>query len=279
MGNKQTNYFNCEATEMVNRYYSKVNITRIICLIINIAIMVWIIFDRSVSTYLKGIALVLNLGVFNIISSFEFQKLLNVLLVNCDPYKFLEILKMLDKRAKKDDTKNGILYYKTMCCLYMKGHEEEGLAYLKSINFKSKKLLRETNILLQYANYSKLNNDRNSFDVIMKDLEKLPRIIKHNKNQKKKYDYKCKLFKMLELAWDEKDTELRPLLNNLLQEDALFINKVIFHMYLAKLDMKSNEKKNARFHLDYVIKNGNKLRIVEEAEELIEKLTEVNEEQ
>lgn len=56
--------------------------------------------------------------------------------------------------------------------------EEEGLAYLKSINFKRKKLLRETNILLQYANYSKLNNDRNSFDVIMKDLEKLPRIMK-----------------------------------------------------------------------------------------------------
>lgn len=266
---KHSKYFNYDAEEIVKGYLSR----RLFYIIILSAILLWVIFDNNISLGWRMFAIEIPAIwiIFTLLIN-AFRNLRDVLMMDCDPYKFLEILKLLESHIKIGYTTNEILYYKATCCSNIKGYEDEGLSYLKNVNYKKKELVEEANVLTMYAKYTLLKNDRKSFEIIKKDFENLPNVIRHNKFQKQVYEQDCKIFKMHELIWNEDDVALRELLSSLLQNHEIFSNTVIFHMHLARLDMKANEKENAKLHLDYVIKHGNRMRVVEEAKELREKL-------
>lgn len=47
------------------------------------------------------------------------------------------------------------------------------------------------------------------------------------------------------------------------------LNHTIFHMYLAKLYMKEQEKEKAKEHLKFVVEHGNTICYVQQAKEML----------
>lgn len=156
------------------------------------------------------------------------------------------------------------------CCKYIPEHLEEGLAYLQQINFRQKLLDREAIRLLLFAQYSRKQGDRESFDKVKTDMEQLPTLYPGNKLQKKNWAKAMRFLELEELVWDGKTEEARTLLYTLLEKEPYQLSKVMFHMQLAQLDIESEEYANAKLHLEYVIAHGNQLASVSKAKEQLE---------
>lgn len=275
MMKQHSQYYQYGVEEVIKQFRMKLHINTIIFLSLALADLIWILHHGvhgTVALFLQYLFMICILVIHQIVHYSHFPRLTHILMTDCDPYKFYEVLMKLDKYDRVGRGKNTLLFYKAACCSYMQERTEEGLSYLKSVNFKKKVLDREANVLLLFANYSKRKNDRTSFDLIKRDLENLPNIIAYKEIQKKNYDNTYKMFRVIESIWNEEDETARKLINELLAENPTVLNQVIFNMYLARLDIKENEKMNAKMHLEYVITHGNKMAIVEEAKELLEKL-------
>lgn len=238
MAQMHSTYYDYNVGEAVKRYRLKLRGIQLIYIILAVAVIAWNFVNGSVPLFVKCILFIFITVVYRLVYPMQFQLLANVLFTDCDPYKFFEILTVLEGYDKGGKAKNTLLYYKAGCCAYMNNRIEEGLSYLKSVHFKKKDLAREAAILLMFANYAKLRNDRVSFDLIKKDIENLPNIIPHKENSKKQYDNTYKAFRVTELIWNQKDEEARGLIKELLQSSNIStLNKVIYNMHLARLDM------------------------------------------
>lgn len=197
-------------------------------------------------------------------------QLLSILVVDCDPVKMYDIYVIWEQSDKKGKRKDAFLLQKAQCCRYIPERREEGRAYLEQVDFKKKQLATEANRLLNVAAYAKYKNDRIGFDRAKADMEQLVNQYPGNKLQRRSYEKVMQSLVLQELLWDEKDTEARTILQSFLETEDSPLNKVMFHMDLARLDVKEQEYENARTHLEYVITHGNRLPVVAEAKELSE---------
>lgn len=275
MEKQHSRYYQYGVEETVKQYIKNFYFNKIIFVLILLADLVWLLMHGKHDikfSFLQYAILFCIFIVYSCIYYTLFPGLAQILMTDCDPYKFYEVLQKLDKYARKGKSNNNLLFYKAACCIYIPERIEEGLSYLKKINFTKKVLAREARVLLLFANYSKTKKDRGSFERIKKDLELLPNMIAHKKREKKEYNDICKFFQVVELMWNEEDKQARKLINELLLEEKTVLNRVIFNMYLARLDVKANEKSNAKVHLEYVITHGGKMIITEEAKALLENL-------
>lgn len=107
-----------------------------------------------------------------------------VLYMDCAPVKMLDITNLWEKKDRFRKAKNTFLLLKAQCCIYIPERLEEGLAYLQQINFTKKLLDREAVRLLLFAQYSKKQGDRESFDKAKSDMEQLPALYPGKKYQK-----------------------------------------------------------------------------------------------
>ncbi len=274
MEKQNSQYYQYGVDETVKRYRTKLHINTYIFVLFAVAGLVWIFihgvhdFGALCCEYLFIICL---LVIYQVTYYAHFPRLTQILMRDCDPYKFYEVLSRLDKYDRRGKAKNTLLFYKAVCCFYMNEHTEEGLSYLKSIHFKKKVLPREARVLLLFSSYARLKGDRESFDLVKKDLESLPHIISHRKMQKKEYDETYMFFQAAELIWDGGHEKAYKLINELLSRKISMLNRVSLNMHLARLDIKMNEKVNAKIHLEYVVEHGNTMSIVEEAKELLDR--------
>lgn len=200
-------------------------------------------------------------------------QLINIFMGDCDPVKMYDIYILWEQLAKTERQKNTFLLEKAQCCRYIPERWEEGMTYLEQVDFKKTQMDWEASRLFNIAAYAKYRNDRAGFEQAKADLEQLPNQfpgIKAQSKQRVHYEKLLQAITVQELLWDEKDAEARTLLNTLLRTEIFPLNKVMFHMYLARLDMKEKAYENAREHLEYVITYGNKLPVVPEAKELLD---------
>lgn len=193
-----------------------------------------------------------------------------VLYMDCAPVKMLDITNLWEKKDRFRKAKNTFLLLKAQCCIYIPERLEEGLAYLQQINFTKKLLDREAVRLLLFAQYSKKQGDRESFDKAKSDMEQLPALYPGKKYQKGRWEKAMRFLELEELLWDGQTEEARTLLYALLEKEPYQLRKVVVHMQLAQLDIEAGEYGNAKQHLEYVIAHGNQLVIVSQAKEQLE---------
>lgn len=276
---QHSRYVGCTAKEAVEQHWRRYHLMIWICILVMISIMVFIIYNiYEGKLFIDGIIWELVLFwlarlVLDIVHGWNANEFLYIFFKDCDPQKMYEAMLLLEPKESKKANRSDIYFYIAQSCLFYEGKLDEGFAYLQNVNYNKKVFLKEVNYYGMLANYAYLQKDRAAFDKIKRDFEELPKQIKrHGKagltNYKKVGDY----FLLKEYLWDEKDKEARQLLNELLSEEMFQINKVSFHMYLARLDLKEQEYVNAKIHLGYVVEYGNTMNVVKEAKELLEQI-------
>lgn len=197
-------------------------------------------------------------------------QLIAILMKDCDPVKMYDIYVIWEQSAKTERQKNTFLLEKAQCCRYIPERWDEGMAYLSQVNFKKKQLDWEAARLFNIAMYAKYKNDRAGFEQAKADMVQLPNQYPGNRIQRKQFEKWMQSLTIQELLWDEKDAEARTMINSILETEVFPLNKVMFRMHLARLDVKAQEYANAKEHLEYVITYGNRLPVVSEAKELLE---------
>ncbi len=270
---KHSIYYNCSAEEALKKHIQKTKAIGWITVVILVMLLVYSIHQEStlVSCGLLLIGFILFLICWLIVYV-QGRHLRDVFVLDCDPVKYYAVMDALEKKAKKQHAKSKIFLNKAQCCRQIKGRETEGLEYLKKVQFQKLTMQVEAIRLSEFAHYSVLRKDRASFEMVKKDLEELPKRIRRKyKTEEQLYQQIVDYVTLYELLWDERNGEARELANRLLEQLTTPLNKVGIHMKLAKLDIADGEYINARVHLDYVIAYGNRLSVVDEARELLDK--------
>lgn len=295
MNQTHSKYYNCNANEAMKQYKFKYRLWYVIEIILTLLIIIWMIWSLgdfivtrgmaningdNISSADNGYLLLKLIGVVcliliilftrAILYRIETSQLKNVLWNDCDPYKMYEILVLWESFVKRGDVRNNILLLKAQCCRYIPKYQEEGLATLQELDFEMKLIDREASRLLQFAYYSKINGDHESFLKVKTDMEHLPEVYScKSKFRREGYERALQNLNLQEALWDGKRQEARKLLEALLEQENCRLNKVMLQMELARLDLATEEFENAKQHLEYVITYGNKLPVVSEAKEQI----------
>ena len=284
MDTNHTKYMELNAEEAWKKYVVRIHIWiygSILLIILLLCFFSYGLFkfeDESIQNAMMltcGSAMLIIFFMRRILVYRESRQLQMVLYMDCAPVKMLDILKLWERKVRIRNGKYNILLLKAQCCTYIPERLEEGLAYLQQINFTQKRLNREAMLLLLFAQYSKIRGDRESFDKVKTDMEQLPALYPGKKSQREIWEKAMRLLEVEELVWDGRTEEAtteeaRTLLYTLLEKEPYQLNKVIFHMYLAQLDIEAEEYENAKQHLEYVIAHGNQLVIVSKAKEQLE---------
>lgn len=268
-------YYKYDAEESARRFILQARISKGIAITIAFAMLILLLLDNSLGDIKLLIGYLAMIGYF--IFTFILRgQVLNILYMECDPEKMLKFDSIIETYAKREQIKMAYLLRKALVCLYLNDKHDEGLEYLKQVDFPKKKFTTEVSRLACYGAYAYQKNDRESFNRIKQDMEQLPSVMKHNERQMKIYRTQMEYMQMRELIWDGKKDEARHLINKLLSEQmnagGLEINRVVFHMRLAELDMEAGETNNAKVHLEYVISHGNTLGMVKDAEKILQSM-------
>ncbi|MBP3457582.1 MAG: hypothetical protein J6K58_00040 [Lachnospiraceae bacterium] len=272
MENLHSKYYQYDAKNAMKHYIKELRIRKgvwiVVCAFLLISLIMILLEQKRVWLF-WGIYILIILTMFAYILGQQicFRKLMNILLLDCDPQKMFEIIAMIEQRDKQGKARNNCAMLKAQCCFYILGREEEGYTYLNKVSFKKKRLGNETRRLLLYANYYKRKKDWQNFELVKKDLLSLPQLIRHKHFEEKDYDVAVQFINLYELQRDGRTQEARTLLNKLLCGNCSMLNRVCFQMCLAELDLMEGEYHNAKQHLEFVIRNGNTLYHVSEAKE------------
>ena len=285
MNTNHSKYFELNPEEAIKKFFKKLYIVRYIAIFFLVLLLCFYLYglfkfeDESIQSAMMLICGIVMLIVvlitfflIHFLPYLESRQLQMVLYMDCAPVKMLDIIRLWEKKDRLGKAKNTFLLFKTQCCIYIPERLEEGLTYLQQINFRQKLLDREAIRLLLFAQYSRKQGDRESFDKVKTDMEQLPTLYPGNKFQKKSWEQAMRLLELEELIWDERTEEARTLLYTLLEKEPYQLSKVMFHMQLAQLDIEAEEYANAKQHLEYVIAHGNQLASVSKAKEQLEAL-------
>lgn len=188
---KHSIYYNCSAEEVVKKHMRKTRVTGWTSIVILVVLLVYILFQKlTLATW--GVLLI-EVVLYLICRSLVYIRtihLQNIFMLDCDPVKMYDVLVLLEQRVKKKPL-HTLCLMKAQCCRSIEGRRAEGLEYLKQVKFKKTNLSNESIRLNEFANYSFLAKDRDSFERVKKDLEQLPEMIrKYNKEKEKTY-HKC----------------------------------------------------------------------------------------
>ena len=276
---QHSRYIGCTAKEAVEQHWRRYHLMIWIYVLVIISIMVFIICNiYEGKLFIDGIIWELVLFwlakvVLDVAHGWNANEFLYILFKDCDPQKMYEAMLLLEPKESKKANKSDIYFYIAQSCLFYEGKLDEGFEYLQKVDYKKKIFSKEVSYYSALANYAYLQNDRDAHNRIKNEFKQLPnQIKKHNKKELKNYKSVENYILLKEYLWDEKDSEARTLLNEMLSQEAFLVNRVSFHMYLAKLDLKEQEYTNAKMRLEYVIAHGNTMKAVKEAKELMEQI-------
>lgn len=269
-------YYDCDAKKATERHWRKYGLLNWLEVLAIILICAWTIHGKGefvVKLICEFILIVVIILVINLIRGWNASQFLFILFRDCDPHKMYEAMRQLEIKEKKKASRNEHYLNIAQSCLYYDGKLEEGFAYLQKVNYKKKIFSKEVSYYGVLANYAYVQKDREAFVRIKKEFAGLPnKIKKYSEAELSNYKTVGQYILLKEYLWDEKDVEARQLLNELLSQEIFPINKVTFHMDLARLNVKEKEYINAKMHLEYVIKHGNTMKTVNEAKEMLEQV-------
>lgn len=269
-------YYNCSAKEAVERHWRKYCLIKFLEIVAVVLICIWTLFSEGnflIRLVWEVILIIVAGMIANILIGYNANQFIYILFQDCDPQKMYDAMLLLDVKEKKKASKNDHYFHLAQSCLFYEGKLDEGFEYLQKVDYKKKFFSKEVSYYSALANYAYLQNDREAHNRIKNEFKQLPnQIKKHNKMELKTYKSVENYMLLKEYLWDEKDSEARMILNELLSQEVFLVNQVTFHMYLAKLDLKEQEYTNAKMHLKYVIAHGNTMKAVKEAKELLQQI-------
>ncbi len=271
---EHSKYYLYDAKEAFSRYLTKskkikwLTVAMLGCLLIGILFK---IFHLNIGFSFWGMVILYWMIIvgYRVSGFIRFSELAEILTVDCDPYKYYEILSFIKQRDKKGKAKNNLMLYQAQCCIRMRGHMEEGLSYIQQVSFKKKVFNRECTRLVVSAYYYFALKDDENYKSVKHELENLPQNLKMSKRDKAVYDEAIEMLHIKELINSENIEEARPLLLRRMEQAQLKQDLVVYHIQLATLDIHLGELVNAKAHLQYVVDYGNRLLIAEEAKEML----------
>lgn len=282
MEKKHGRYYRYDAEEVAKKFFFVAYLANSILFLTVFGMIIWTLVDIASGTVDLSLCLMRIIIVFIIYSVYcdwatsVHAQIINILYVDCDPEKLLKFDSIREKHIKKEEARMALLLRKAQVCLYMNGRYEEGFGYLKQVHFSKKKFMRELSLLSCHGYYAYEKRDREKFDLVKQDMERLPALMKYNEVQMKLYKKQMAFMRMRKLILEGKKDEAKVLINKLLSEEMTQsgseLNRVILHMRLAELDMEDGNKASAKPHLQYVISNGNTLGVVEDAKKMLQEM-------
>ena len=248
----------------IRKKYILINFSVTIFVLLIIFVL-WLRMQHSIFNYILIISLILVFEFLKIdkrMYMYFYQKYMNILNEELDPEKFIEITQNEYDRNKNKRYRN---YMKLNLCAGYSSLEkvEEAYQNLKDIDLSKKSLFREQDKILYYYNEA----------LLLHGLERKEEAI---------VIYKEKVLKMMEKFKTKKgidetnamiDTaKMIEILSETLKKLSVKRQVLVIKHLLANYKSKAGEIEEARKLYEEVIKNGNKLYIVEEAKEKLNKM-------
>lgn len=204
---------------------------------------------------------------------YYYKKYINILDKELDPEKFIEITQNEYDRNKNRRYRN---YMKlNLCAGYSSlGKVEEAYQNLKDIDLSKKSLFRAQDKILYYYNeVLLLHGLERKEEAIVIYQEKVLKMMEKFKT-KKGLDETNAMIKFLNgILFYENDTiKMIEILSKTLKKLSVKRQGLVIKHLLANYKSKAGEMEEARKLYEEVIENGNKLYIVEEAKEKLNKL-------
>ncbi|BBM58061.1 hypothetical protein JMUB4039_2048 [Leptotrichia trevisanii] len=204
---------------------------------------------------------------------YYYKKYINILDKELDPEKFIEITQNEYNRNKNKRYRN---YMKlNLCAGYSSlGKVEEAYQNLKDIDLSKKSLFREQDKILYYYNEA----------LLLQELDRKEEAIVIYKEKILQLKEKFKTNKELEginplieflngiLFYENDNTKMIEILSELLKKLSNKRQILVIKNLLANYKVKAGETEEARKLYEEVVENGNKLYIVEEAKEKLNKM-------
>ena len=142
---EHSKYYLYDAKEAFSRYLTKskkikwLTVAMLGCLLIGILFK---IFHLNIGFSFWGMVILYWMIIvgYRVSGFIRFSELAEILTVDCDPYKYYEILSFIKQRDKKGKAKNNLMLYQAQCCIRMRGHMEEGLSYIQQVSFRRRYL-------------------------------------------------------------------------------------------------------------------------------------------
>ena len=204
---------------------------------------------------------------------YYYKKYINILDKELDPEKFIEITQNEYDRNKNKRYRN---YMKlNLCAGYSSlGKVEEAYQNLKDIDLSKKSLFREQDKILYYYNEALLLHGlERKEEAIVIYKEKVLKMMEKFKT-KKGIDETNAMIEFLNgiLFYENDTTKMIEILSETLKKLSVKRQVLVIKHLLANYKSKAGEIEEARKLYEEVIENGNKLYIVEEAKEKLNKL-------
>ena len=204
---------------------------------------------------------------------YYYKKYINILDKELDPEKFIEITQNEYDRNKNKRYRN---YMKlNLCAGYSSlGKVEEAYQNLKDIDLSKKSLFREQDKILYYYNEALLLHGlERKEEAIVIYKEKVLKMMEKFKT-KKGLDETNAMIEFLNgiLFYENDSTKMIEILSETLKRLSVKRQVLVIKHLLANYKSKAGETEEARKLYEEVIENGNKLYIVEEAKEKLNKM-------
>ncbi len=271
MNTKRSEYYELDVDEIYKLYRGRFQLTKVIFCVLLIG-WLWLYLQDKVETLLFVLVYTAVFFVYLMYYSTYFWRAENkIFFTDCAPIKMFQFIEKLELKDKKGKSKNTLLLEKARCCFSIKDREEEAWTYLQQIDFSKKNYNNELARLLLCSNYHLYKQDKVAFNDVKNQILNLHTIYptKGNDNNivkvRKLLDLKeCMMVKEYEPA--------REILNRLLSEKNVMVDKVLYIFHLAVVDVAEGKFDDARARLHYVIDNGNELKQVIMAKEMLEEI-------
>lgn len=209
----------------------------------------------------------LLLFAFIIMSGLGFLRLQGVLITDCDPVKYLEIMRRLQQKDRKGRAKNTYGLEQAKALWYL-GETEEMYRVLCSLELKKRQVLLKYSHLNLLGNYCLFHRQMEDFEACKNTLLAMRQEVKPGSRKDKQ------ILEILEI-WDcyavriegERERE-RTLLTERLAKATCQIQMVNYFYRLAELDLDDGELENTRERLRYVCEHGGTTWMKREAERI-----------
>lgn len=266
---KPTKYRKLNAEACIRKYRRETWLTAgtaIVLVVLIAAVFLMNVEELSLWLYLLLIFLILL--IYYVSTVRRALGLYDILYTDCDPVKFLEILRGLQKKSRKRSVLNMLhLQCATTLC-YLEdwdGVYSELAAFRAGLCRNRKLLYIHLNLL---GDYCLIKDQREDFEACRTQLLTLA---ENGKAGEKK------LVSQILQIWDRRiaclkqDREQeREILNSLLSQKKYLIQEVNWRFRLAQLDLLAGEDEQAREGMQFVMKYGNTLAVREWAQKILE---------
>lgn len=274
MKERHSCYYEYGAKECVRRYKRKLRMNAAVGLVLLLLLFAGIC-TPTVSKNKQFLDFVFLLLMALVVTAQKMRRqhiathLLQVLYMDCDPIKAVEIINLIEKHVRRESAMAVWELFKAQAYSYIAGKEENGFACLCRIRYPMKAFGTELVRLSLHLGYYMKKEDWENFERVKQDLINMSARVEGKSAQGKVYYEYLENVKLLEWMRDGKNDEAETYIEEQLKRPNHLLNRTTFHMYLAKLYMQDGENGRAKEHLRFVVEHGNTVCYVQQAKEML----------